>query len=61
MDKSNGCLSSAHKDDTDKDGNPLAGYFWVIHLSYAVVAQLVAHDLAKVGVAGPNPVYRSQT
>ena len=25
------------------------------------MAQLVAHDLAKVGVAGPNPVYRSQT
>ncbi len=25
----------------------------------AKVAQLVEHDLAKVGVAGPNPVFRS--
>ncbi len=27
----------------------------------AKVAQLVEHDLAKVGVAGPNPVFRSRT
>ena len=26
---------------------------------YAKVAQLVEHDLAKVGVAGSNPVFRS--
>ena len=26
----------------------------------AKVAQLVEHDLAKVGVAGPNPVFRSK-
>ena len=26
----------------------------------AEVAQLVEHDLAKVGVAGPNPVFRSK-
>ena len=26
----------------------------------AIVAQLVEHDLAKVGVAGSNPVYRSK-
>ena len=25
----------------------------------AKVAQLVEHDLAKVGVAGPSPVFRS--
>ena len=36
-----------------------AGYFRVIHLSNAIVAQLAAHDLAKVRVAGSNPVYRS--
>ena len=28
--------------------------------SFAEIAQLVEHDLAKVGVAGSNPVYRSQ-
>ncbi len=27
--------------------------------TYAKVAQLVEHDLAKVGVAGSNPVFRS--
>ena len=27
---------------------------------FAKVAQLVEHDLAKVGVAGSNPVFRSQ-
>ncbi len=36
-----------------------------IHLQpqnyHAKVAQLVEHDLAKVGVAGPNPVFRSRT
>ena len=26
---------------------------------YAGIAQLVEHDLAKVGVAGPSPVFRS--
>ena len=26
---------------------------------YAEIAQLVEHDLAKVGVAGPSPVFRS--
>ena len=35
-----------------------------IHLQpqnyHAKVAQLVEHDLAKVGVAGPNPVFRSK-
>ena len=30
-----------------------------IKLKYARVAQLVEHDLAKVGVAGSNPVSRS--
>ena len=29
------------------------------HLKFAEVAQLVEHDLAKVGVAGSNPVFRS--
>ena len=29
-------------------------------LKYARVAQLVEHDLAKVGVAGSNPVSRSK-
>ena len=27
----------------------------------AEIAQLVEHDLAKVGVAGPSPVFRSNT
>ena len=26
---------------------------------FAEIAQLVEHDLAKVGVAGPSPVFRS--
>ena len=30
-----------------------------IFLFYAGIAQLVEHDLAKVGVAGPSPVFRS--
>ena len=29
--------------------------------SYAEVAQLVEHDLAKVGVAGSSPVFRSKS
>ena len=28
-------------------------------IAHAKVAQLVEHDLAKVGVAGPSPVFRS--
>ena len=28
--------------------------------SYAKIAQLVEHDLAKVGVAGSSPVFRSK-
>ena len=28
---------------------------------YAEIAQLVEHDLAKVGVAGPSPVFRSHS
>ena len=31
----------------------------VFYLPNAKVAQLVEHDLAKVGVAGPSPVFRS--
>ena len=27
---------------------------------FAEIAQLVEHNLAKVGVAGPSPVFRSQ-
>ena len=30
-----------------------------IHTNNAKIAQLVEHDLAKVGVAGPSPVFRS--
>ncbi len=30
------------------------------HQSNAEIAQLVEHDLAKVGVAGPSPVFRSK-
>ena len=30
-------------------------------LPNAKVAQLVEHDLAKVGVAGPSPVFRSRS
>ena len=29
-------------------------------LKYAKIAQLVEHDLAKVGVAGSSPVFRSK-
>ena len=30
-----------------------------LHLLFAEIAQLVEHNLAKVGVAGPSPVFRS--
>ena len=30
-----------------------------LHTFYAEIAQLVEHNLAKVGVAGPSPVFRS--
>ena len=30
-----------------------------LHTSVAEIAQLVEHDLAKVGVAGSSPVFRS--
>ena len=30
-----------------------------LHLIFAEIAQLVEHNLAKVGVAGPSPVFRS--
>ena len=30
-----------------------------LHLFIAEIAQLVEHNLAKVGVAGPSPVFRS--
>ena len=33
----------------------------IFALLNAKVAQLVEHDLAKVGVAGSNPVFRSKT
>ena len=39
-----------------KNFNTFAILFW----HTAEVAQLVEHDLAKVGVAGSNPVFRSQ-
>lgn len=32
----------------------------IVKMTYARVAQLVEHDLAKVGVAGSNPVSRSK-
>ncbi|SBW05532.1 conserved exported hypothetical protein [uncultured Dysgonomonas sp.] len=32
---------------------------FIFALAIAKVAQLVEHDLAKVGVAGSNPVFRS--
>ena len=31
------------------------------NIQYAEIAQLVEHDLAKVGVAGPSPVFRSRS
>ena len=31
----------------------------VFFLEHAEIAQLVEHNLAKVGVAGPSPVFRS--
>ncbi len=33
--------------------------FESLHPHYAKIAQLVEHNLAKVGVAGSNPVFRS--
>ncbi len=35
-------------------------YFYIFALANAKIAQLVEHDLAKVGVAGSSPVFRSQ-
>ena len=32
-----------------------------LHLLFAEIAQLVEHNLAKVGVAGPSPVFRSKS
>ena len=41
-------------------------FFWLfqeialsLHSHFAEIAQLVEHDLAKVGVAGSSPVFRS--
>ena len=34
--------------------------FTFAHQFFAGIAQLVEHDLAKVGVAGPSPVSRSK-
>ncbi len=34
-------------------------YFYLCITCFAGIAQLVEHDLAKVGVAGPSPVFRS--
>ena len=31
----------------------------ISNLYFAEIAQLVEHNLAKVGVAGPSPVFRS--
>ena len=33
--------------------------FVFLVIDYAEIAQLVEHNLAKVGVAGPSPVFRS--
>ncbi len=35
------------------------GNYLDLHSQFARIAQLVEHDLAKVGVAGSNPVSRS--
>ena len=37
-----------------------ASAFREMHEKNAEIAQLVEHNLAKVGVAGPSPVFRSQ-
>ena len=34
-------------------------YLYLCKTQTAEIAQLVEHDLAKVGVAGPSPVFRS--
>ena len=41
--------------------NPSCVAWWVVYNTFlrADVAQLVEHNLAKVGVAGSNPVVRS--
>ena len=36
-------------------------YFLIEEIHYAKVAQLVEHDLAKVGVASSNLVFRSRS
>ena len=46
--------SSVVENDFDQLGNYLD-----LHSNFARIAQLVEHDLAKVGVAGSNPVSRS--
>ncbi len=39
--------------------NPSSPTLYEFIFLYAEIAQLVEHDLAKVGVAGPSPVFRS--
>ena len=36
-----------------------SGHLQSAKIKYAIVAQLVEYNLAKVGVAGSSPVYRS--
>ena len=36
-----------------------SGHLSKCKIKYAIVAQLVEYNLAKVGVAGSSPVYRS--
>jgi hypothetical protein len=42
--------------DAISDQSALTNLFFLEH---AEIAQLVEHNLAKVGVAGPSPVFRS--
>ena len=47
------CTRNSEEEHKDKD------FAWICECFFAEIAQLVEHNLAKVGVAGPSPVFRS--
>ena len=55
-----GTIIEPHEVLRDPAGDPGDRRFNSCLDHYAVVAQLVEYDLAKVGVAGSSPVYRSK-
>jgi len=49
-----------YPDPYREGGRVYAGLIKLVLTKYAEVAHLVEHDLAKVGVAGSSPVFRSK-